>query len=91
MEYLKLIAKKAKNRLLQKVTDIQYVLYISFKLSYLVEEDETDNNNSLEVAVLNFNVKDNCISVVAKRDIVQAIKGKSKAKVNIFELHVPFQ
>lgn len=67
-----------------------YVLYISFKLSYLVEEDETDNNNSLEVAVLNFNVKDNCISVVAKRDIVKAIKGKSKAKVNIFELHALF-
>lgn len=66
-----------------------YVLYISFKLSYLIE-DETDNNNSLEVAVLNFNVKDNCISVVAKQDIVKAIKGKSKAKVNIFELHALF-
>lgn len=67
-----------------------YVLYISFKLSYLVEEDETDNNNSLEVAVLNFNVKDNCISVVAKQDIVKAIKGKSEAKVNIFDLHALF-
>lgn len=90
MEYLKLIAKKAKIRSLRKVPDIQYVLYINFTLSYLVEEDDTDNNNSLEVAVLNFNVKDNCISVVAKQDIVKAIKGKSKAKVNIFELHLPF-
>lgn len=67
-----------------------YVLYVNFKWSYLVEEDETDNNNSVEVAVLNFSVKDNSISVVAKQDIVNAIKGKSKAKVNIFELHVPF-
>lgn len=67
-----------------------YVLYVNFKWRYLVEEDETDNNNSVEVAVLNFSVKDNSISVVAKQDIVNAIKGKSKAKVNIFELHVPF-
>lgn len=67
-----------------------YVLYVNFKWRYLVEEDETDNNNSVEVAVLNFSVKDNSISVVTKQDIVNAIKGKSKAKVNIFELHVPF-
>lgn len=67
-----------------------YVLYVNFKWRYLVEEDETDNNNSMEVAVLNFSVKDNSISVVTKQDIVNAIKGKSKAKVNIFELHVPF-
>lgn len=43
-----------------------YRKYISFKLSYFVEEDEIDNNNLLEVVVLNFNVKDNCISVVVK-------------------------
>lgn len=53
---------------------------VSCPLDLMDEEDETDNNNSLEVAVLNFNVKDNCISVVAKQDIVKAIKGKSKAK-----------
>lgn len=59
-------------------------------MSYFIEEDEIDNNNLLEVVVLNFNVKDNCVSVVVKRDIVKVIKGKFKVKVNIFELYVFF-
>ncbi|XP_062605737.1 protein RRP5 homolog [Saccostrea cucullata] len=50
----------------------------------LMDDEDADNISSVDVAVLNFNLKDSSVDVVSNKEIVTAIKEKSqtKGKVN---------
>lgn len=50
---------------------------------YFVDEDEHDERNLVDVAILNFNIRDHSVDVVSNRKIVESMKEKSHNAVII--------
>lgn len=51
---------------------------------YFVDEDEHDERNLVDVAILNFNIRDHSVDVVSNRKIVESMKEKSHNAVIIW-------